>query len=68
MIEVGIYTCLKYLIPVKPQYNGKDMMVDYTKVRLRKSSHANLCSKNQFFRENVGVIAILELRPGSNER
>ena len=37
-------------------------------VRLRKSRHANLCSKNQFFRENVVVIAILELRPGSNER
>ena len=37
-------------------------------VRLRKSRHANLCSKNQFFRENVIVIAFSELRPGSNER
>ena len=25
-------------------------------VRLRKSRHANICSKNQFFRENVVVI------------
>ena len=37
-------------------------------VRLRKSRHANICSKNQFFRENVVVIAFSELRPGSNER
>ena len=37
-------------------------------LRLRKSRHANLCSKNQFFRQNVVVIAISELRPGSNER
>ena len=37
-------------------------------VRLRKSRHANLCSKNQFFRENVVVVAFSELRPGSNER
>ena len=37
-------------------------------VRLRKSRHANLCSNNQFFRENVVVIAFSELRPGSNER
>ena len=37
-------------------------------VRLRKSRHANLCSKNQFFRENVVVIAFSELRPGSDER
>ena len=27
----------------------------YYQVRLRKSRHANLCSKNQFFRENVVV-------------
>ena len=38
------------------------------KVRLRKSRHANICSKNQFFRENVVVIAFSELRPGSDER
>ena len=37
-------------------------------VRLRKSRHANVCSKNQFFRENVIVIAFSELRLGSNER
>ena len=37
-------------------------------VRLRKSRHANICSKNQFFRENVVVIGFSELRPGSNER
>ena len=37
-------------------------------VRLRKSRHANICSKNQFFRENVVVIAFSELRPGSDER
>ena len=37
-------------------------------VRLRKSRRANLCSYNQFFRENVVVIAFSELRPGSNER
>ena len=37
-------------------------------VRLRKSRHANLCSKNQFFRENVVVIAFSDLRPGSDER
>ena len=37
-------------------------------VRLRKSRHANIRSKNQFFRENVVVIAFSELRPGSNER
>ena len=37
-------------------------------VRLRKSRHANLFSKNQFFRENAVVIAFSELRPGSNER
>ena len=37
-------------------------------VRLRKSRHANLCSKNQFFGENVVIIAFSELRPGSNER
>ena len=37
-------------------------------VRLRKSRHANICNKNQFFRENVVVIAFSELRPGSNER
>ena len=37
-------------------------------VRLRKSRHANICSKNQFFCENVVVIAFSELRPGSNER
>ena len=35
---------------------------------MRKSRHANLCSKNQFFRENVFVIAFSEHRPGSNER
>ena len=38
------------------------------KVRLRKSRHANLCSRNRFFRENVVIIASSELRPGSNER
>ena len=27
-----------------------------------------VCSKNQFFRENVVIIAFSELRPGSNER
>ena len=37
-------------------------------LRLRKSRHDNLCNKNQFFRENVVVIAFSELRPGSNER
>ena len=37
-------------------------------VRLWKSRHANLCSKNQFFRENVVIIAFSELRQGSNER
>ena len=37
-------------------------------LRLRKSRHANICSKNQFFRENVVVIAFSELRPGSDER
>ena len=37
-------------------------------VRFRKSRHANVCSKNQFFRENVVVLAFSELRPGSNER
>ena len=37
-------------------------------VRLRKSRHANICSKNQFFRENVVVIEFSDLRPGSNER
>ena len=37
-------------------------------VQLRKSRHANLCSKNLFFRENVVVIAFSELRLGSNER
>ena len=42
--------------------------VDCIIVRLRKSRHANLCSKNQFFRENIVVIAFSELRPGSNER
>ena len=35
---------------------------------MRKSRHANICSKNQFFRENVVVIGFSELRPGSNER
>ena len=35
---------------------------------MRKSRHANLCSKNLFFHENVVVIAFSELRPGSNER
>ena len=38
------------------------------KVRSRKSRHANLCSKNQFFRENVVGLGVSELRPGSNER
>ena len=33
-----------------------------------KSRHANICSKNKFFRENVVVIGFSELRPGSNER
>ena len=37
-------------------------------VRLRKSRHGNLCSRNQFFRENVVIMAFSELRPGSNER
>ena len=37
-------------------------------VWLRKSRHANICSKNQFFHENVVVIAFSKLRPGSNER
>ena len=37
-------------------------------VQLRKSRHANICSKNQFFCENIVVIGISELRPGSNER
>ena len=37
-------------------------------VRLRKSRHANICSKNQFFCENVVVIAFSELRPESDER
>ena len=27
-----------------------------------------VCSKKQFFRENVAIIAFSELRPGSNER
>ena len=54
------------------EYN-EYMMVPYAStflylVRLRKSRHANICSKNQFFRENVVVIAFSELRPGSNER
>ena len=35
---------------------------------MRKSRHAKLWSKNQFFRENVVIIAFSELRPGSNER
>ena len=37
-------------------------------VRLRKSRHANVCSKNQFFHEIVVVTGFSELRPGSNER
>ena len=45
-----------------------DMNLIDKNVRLRKSRHANICSKNQFFRENVVVIAFSELRPGSNER
>ena len=35
---------------------------------LGKSSHANICSRNQIFRENVVVIGFSELRPVSNER
>ena len=42
--------------------------IAFCNVRLRKSRHANICSKNQFFRENVVVIGFSELRPGSNER
>ena len=42
--------------------------VHYKVLRLRKSRHANICSKNQFFRENVVVIGFSELRPGANER
>ena len=44
-------------------------------VRLRKSRHANLCSKISFFVKTLSlqpqfsmVIAFSELRPGSNER
>ena len=37
-------------------------------VRLAKSRHANICSKNKFFRENVVVITSSELRPVSHER
>ena len=37
-------------------------------VQLRKSRHANIYSKNQFFRENIVVIGFSDLRPGSNER
>ena len=46
----------------------KPSFVKLSYVRLRKSRHANICSKNQFFRENVVVIGFSELRPGSNER
>ena len=41
---------------------------EWDQVRLRKSRHANICSKNQFFHENVVVIGFSELRLESNER
>ena len=49
--------------------NDYDFLFVFLKhVRLRKSRHANICSKNPFFRENIVIIGFSELRPGSNER
>ena len=49
-------------------HTGRKSNHPINKVRLSKSRHANLCSKNQFFRENIVGSGVSELRPGTNER
>ena len=56
-LQMGMFSC------------SKTLKKDFLEVRLTvEERQSNLCSKNQFFRENVIVIAFSELRPGSNER
>ena len=59
------YAVIPYEIEANFSGNHKAL---FKQVRLRKSRHANICSKNQFFCENVVVIGFSELRLGSNER